>query len=245
MAIVKTGDWQRPCTTCGRSPADGAVFTPARTAEGKAARRSACADCCNAKAKEHREQGRCSDSWEPGGDWSRPCKRCGRSGNDVDFDVGARRYGKLYRKSYCRPCAVDHSVDYDRRNPAKAMRREAKRDRDYPKERQERKARDSSELRRATKRANVRNNYGISLEDYEFRFELQGGACTICEDGITLDRGNKELRTAHLDHDHETGKIRDFLCDRCNVMLGMARERTDIFLAAIDYLEVRHRGGSG
>lgn len=60
----------------------------------------------------------------------------------------------------------------------------------------------------------------------------QKGKCAIC--GIEETNLKRSLR---LDHDHRTGKIRGFLCDRCNVVLGMCVDSTEIFISMISYLE--------
>lgn len=44
-----------------------------------------------------------------------------------------------------------------------------------------------------------------------------------------------------LDHNHQTGALREFLCSRCNAMIGMARESKAVLFAAVQYLE-KHNG---
>ncbi len=241
MSTVLIGNWDRPCSKCGQSPADGALFTATKITEKGQYRRGACSDCLNVQAKDYRAAGQFADSWEKAGDWTRPCIKCGREGNSDDFDVGSKRHSKLYRKSYCRVCAAEKSAEHDRANPEQAKAREARRDpRDWPAERIAKWKKDPDKLRRTIKNANIRAKFGISLEDYEFRFELQGGFCTICDREISLSGTGKDK--ACLDHDHETGELRDFLCPSCNSMIGMAQEDLSILCSAIKYLEVCHRG---
>lgn len=42
----------------------------------------------------------------------------------------------------------------------------------------------------------------------------QKSKCAICKTKI-------ELNTAHLDHNHKSGKIRGVLCQSCNLKLGI------------------------
>lgn len=58
----------------------------------------------------------------------------------------------------------------------------------------------------------------------------QGDACAICG----------EASPQHLDHDHESGKTRQLLCQRCNQGLGLFRDEPIFLRAAADYVE-RHR----
>jgi len=61
--------------------------------------------------------------------------------------------------------------------------------------------------------------YGITRDEYEAKLANQGTRCMIC--GST-DPGKQGL--FHLDHDHETGVIRDFLCSACNQGLGYFKD---------------------
>lgn len=61
----------------------------------------------------------------------------------------------------------------------------------------------------------------------------QGLACAICH----RKQSHKALAR---DHDHGTGKLRGFLCDRCNRAIGLLGDSPVLLRAAADYLE---RGG--
>ena len=51
--------------------------------------------------------------------------------------------------------------------------------------------------------------YGISLKEYKQKLETQKGKCVICN-------GDDKNRSLSVDHNHNTGEIRDLLCSRCN-----------------------------
>lgn len=72
--------------------------------------------------------------------------------------------------------------------------------------------------------------YGMTIEDYDRMFAEQNGGCAIC--------GGTPTRTEHLhvDHDHETGRIRGLLCDSCNLGLGKFRDDPDVLAKAAAYL---------
>jgi 5-methylcytosine-specific restriction endonuclease McrA len=86
--------------------------------------------------------------------------------------------------------------------------------------------------RKAIRLKDTARRYGISLDALRDLIDESNGTCHIC--GQT-DVG-KELA---VDHDHQTGAVRGLLCQRCNIMIGMALESTATLLAAIAYLE-RH-----
>lgn len=74
--------------------------------------------------------------------------------------------------------------------------------------------------------------YGITHDEFLALLEAQGGVCAIC--GNSED--SKGIRQLGVDHDHKTGMIRGLLCNRCNPMLGYARDDIAVLQAAIVYL---------
>src|SRR5262245_17721506 len=71
--------------------------------------------------------------------------------------------------------------------------------------------------------------YGISDDDRDALLASQGGVCAICR--------QKSERPLGIDHCHSSGKVRGFLCFKCNAGLGMFNDDTDRMRAAIAYLE--------
>lgn len=89
-----------------------------------------------------------------------------------------------------------------------------------------------------TKKRNAHflHTYGISLAEYEQKLVDQGNICMICGTSL-LSTG---LLT-HLDHDHKTGNLRDFLCTNCNRGLGSFKDSVTNLENAILYLKT-HNG---
>jgi DNA-binding transcriptional MerR regulator len=63
-------------------------------------------------------------------------------------------------------------------------------------------------------RIKLRQNFGLTIEQYADMLSEQDGVCAICH-GI-----NASGRRLAVDHDHVTGKIRGLLCSQCNTSLG-------------------------
>jgi len=78
----------------------------------------------------------------------------------------------------------------------------------------------------------LKRTYGLSLVAYRSLVENQNGKCAIC-------RGPPNGRVLKLvvDHNHETGKIRELLCDACNRALGFFKDDPSRLRAAAFYLE--------
>jgi hypothetical protein len=79
---------------------------------------------------------------------------------------------------------------------------------------------------------------GITLDDYDRMYAAQDGRCAICREI------NKFKRRFHVDHCHATGRVRSLLCNTCNTGLGSFRDRTDLMLAAVQYLNA-HKTATG
>lgn len=92
--------------------------------------------------------------------------------------------------------------------------------------------------REAMRHYGLKRYYGLSPEEFGAMMAAQGGVCAICEKPETAVF-NGRVKEMHVDHNHETGVIRDLLCYRCNSMLGSAKETPETLRAAADYLE-RH-----
>lgn len=82
--------------------------------------------------------------------------------------------------------------------------------------------------------------YGLTTAQYGEMLEAQGGVCALCGKAQTIVRFGRTVRLA-VDHDHETGQIRQLLCHHCNAGLGAFQDDPNLLAKAIAYLE-RHRG---
>lgn len=95
--------------------------------------------------------------------------------------------------------------------------------------------RDIEAARRYRRDWNYKKNHGISLDEVEAMEANQNG-CAICG-GPPVGRRNQY----HLDHCHETGKVRELLCHHCNLLLGNAKDNPDVLRNAVEYLEKHAR----
>jgi hypothetical protein len=59
--------------------------------------------------------------------------------------------------------------------------------------------------------------------------EAQGSMCLICRRPITA-------KSAHVDHDHATGKVRGILCFPCNSGMGHFADDPEVLCRAARYL---------
>lgn len=85
------------------------------------------------------------------------------------------------------------------------------------------------------KEYHLRQEYGLSLEQYDGLAEMQNGACAICH--ASISRGGWKYDSLVVDHNHSTGAVRGLLCRHCNTGLGFFFDRPDFLRNAADYLE--------
>jgi hypothetical protein len=70
----------------------------------------------------------------------------------------------------------------------------------------------------------------MTVADVDAMLDSQHGVCAICQ----------TAPAAHVDHDHQTDKVRGLLCFRCNAALGQLGDDPLVVRRAARYLE---RGG--
>lgn len=115
-----------------------------------------------------------------------------------------------------RSVTVQMTSDYDR---VRAERRKRQRDKD-------------PSLRRRWKSAQLKYQYGISVDDFDDMYRSQGGTCKICKTPFE----SKGSRRACVDHCHKGGQIRGLLCVLCNAGIGHFSESVELIEAAAEYV---------
>lgn len=91
----------------------------------------------------------------------------------------------------------------------------------------------------AQRERDLKSRYGLSLEDYDKMTVAQQGQCAVC--GIKEEMLKDVYKSHHarfcVDHNHETGEVRQLICHKCNTLVGYLETRAGILQKALDYLE--------
>jgi Recombination endonuclease VII len=77
------------------------------------------------------------------------------------------------------------------------------------------------------KQYQLRRRYGMDEVDLAWLSLRQGNVCAICGKAGGL----------HVDHDHESGRVRGLLCFNCNRALGYLQDDLDVLRGALNYLK--------
>ena len=78
----------------------------------------------------------------------------------------------------------------------------------------------------------LQKEYGIDYQKYLEMLDNQNGKCAICG---TSDTGGR--KAFHVDHCHNTKKVRGLLCGNCNSGIGNLRDDINLLQRAIEYLQ--------
>ncbi|WP_399495315.1 endonuclease VII domain-containing protein [Streptomyces sp. P9(2023)] len=73
----------------------------------------------------------------------------------------------------------------------------------------------------------LKRSYGITEAERDEMIKEQVGVCCIC----------LAAPAEHVDHCHETGRVRGVLCFSCNAALGQFKDRPDAMRRAAAYVE--------
>ncbi|MDX3518571.1 endonuclease VII domain-containing protein [Streptomyces scabiei] len=72
-----------------------------------------------------------------------------------------------------------------------------------------------------------KRKYGLTPAELDMMIAEQQGICCIC----------LAAPAEHVDHCHETGRVRGVLCFSCNAALGQFKDRPDVMRRAATYVE--------
>jgi hypothetical protein len=153
------------------------------------------------------------------------CPACQRLLLVSEFHKNKRAYDGLYDR--CKACNSVVSNQWHRDKAQDSDYRERKNQR----AKEWRATNQGEKLTRAYKDANLRQNYGITIEQFETMLAAQGGRCAICRKPF------RRSFDTHVDHDHATGRVRGILCSACNNGLGRFRDDPAVLRHAARYLE--------
>ena len=82
-------------------------------------------------------------------------------------------------------------------------------------------------------RAGQVKRYGLTLDDFDAKFEAQSGTCAMCGAALRKHGERENMRgVAHIDHDHATGRVRGLICVSCNHFIGHIEKHNRGELAA-------------
>ena len=162
------------------------------------------------------------------------CSKCGTEQEIVLFNRD-RSKSSGYR-SWCKTCDnINSRIQY---NKDPQLRRDQRKEYYYENREDEIQRRgefrkNNVDMHRSHK---YKQLYGITLERFEEMRTSQKCSCAICGKHESQNK-NKKL---FVDHNHNTGKVRELLCHGCNTGIGLLQDDVDLLQKAMDYL-IKHK----
>lgn len=140
-----------------------------------------------------------------------------------------------YMRDYWKQRPEAYAAMIAKQKAKKTSTKTYRRNKDKPEFRAKRKTAGAKDwAKHRIKRANAAGarHHGLTVEEYLRRKE---GDCDIC--GGRTERGGHG-GWMHIDHCHETGKLRGTLCRKCNMNLGVYGDSIEKMERAIAYLRL-------
>jgi len=150
------------------------------------------------------------------------CSKCGIEKPASDFRLRGDRSNCLRYK--CIECERAYNREYGKRRNSDERRA-------YARAYYHKKKAENPQWALRRKQGKLLRQYGLTFKQYEAMLTACGGRCQICGGE---PNGHGQL---HVDHCHETGKVRGLLCGSCNMGLGNLGDNAASLRRALEYLE--------
>ena len=154
------------------------------------------------------------------------CTRCKTEKATSEFRASTR--GPL--SAWCKCCERAYQREIYANNPEKARERSANWRKKYAKKYADERKRNRGKYYAAE----ISKKYSIAKHEAERMIREDGLKCKAC--AVEFDP-QKPLQRRNLDHCHKSGKVRGFLCSRCNTVAGLVNDDTKILKSISLYLE--------
>lgn len=141
------------------------------------------------------------------------CKTCQKKKPTTEFYPNKNTKDKF--QSSCKTCALQLQKKWYEQNPSK--------NREWCKQYY-------SKNKHKWRERSYKNKYGLTIEEVNEMLLSQNNQCPICQSAF------KKTKYMNIDHNHQTGKMRQILCSKCNTAIGLLDENIERFRRAIDYL---------
>lgn len=169
-------------------------------------------------------------------------KHCAKCKEDKALESFSRA-----KDSYCTMCKKEYALNYRDGNDELKAKEKARHERymqtnhyqNYYQSIKETKKIYMAERRKENPFASVEHKFKLTADDYQMMLEAQDFVCAVCK------HPPEPGKRLFVDHDHSccSGQktcgrcVRQLLCNRCNLMLGHAKDNIETLKNAIKYLE--------
>lgn len=147
------------------------------------------------------------------------CTKCGEQKPLSEYHNSKKNKDKL--NYWCKPCTKINKAEWYKSNINKVLIRS-----------KQWALKNKEKRKLIARKSHLKIKYNMSLEDERKLINNQNNRCAICNNGIIV-----ELNKFHIDHCHNSGKVRGILCNYCNTGLGMFQDSQEYLKSAVKYLK--------
>jgi hypothetical protein len=147
------------------------------------------------------------------------CTKCSNQKPLSEYNKNKKRKDGL--SAWCKSCTKLSSAKWYKINANKVIARS----RQWALSNQEKKKLNS-------RKSHLKRKYNMSLEDEKKLIDNQKNKCAICNIEMITEQSK-----FHIDHCHNSGKVRGVLCNSCNTGLGMFKDSQEYLKSAVKYLK--------
>ena len=77
--------------------------------------------------------------------------------------------------------------------------------------------------------------YGIGYAEVKLMYDAQSGVCPICLKSLP-----EVFTQACVDHNHNSGRVRELIHRKCNMLVGVEENNPGFYQRLLDYMERHH-----
>ena len=166
----------------------------------------------------------------------RRCVKCDNFKHLSKFTKDKR--GREGYRSYCKECCQKYMRTYNAAHPQLVESRYA-----WAVENKERVAGYKRKSRAkimeygftAARVATLKSLFGLTPKQYMTFVRAQDGLCPGCKNTLPDDLGKQ-----HVDHNHDTGRVRGITCGNCNRGMGLLKDNAETLRNLADYIEAHN-----
>ena len=144
-------------------------------------------------------------------------KRCSKCGKELPLSAFYQRTGAKSHHSACKICEREMAKDWYERNKGKATAKV----KEWREQNPDAVKKYRADNRQKHYRQELVRKYCVDPAWFDEQLQRQGNSCVCCKRAFQW--GDKQT-TPNVDHCHATGKVRNFLCRRCNSVLGLIND---------------------
>ena len=160
-------------------------------------------------------------------------KQCSKCSSELPLSAFYQRTGAKSYHSACKVCERAMAKNWYESNKEKATAKV----REWRQQNADAVKQYRANNRHKHYRQELVRKYGVEPQWFDDQLQRQENSCMCCK--RQFQWGHKQT-TPHVDHCHDSQEVRGILCNRCNTVLGLCEDNTELLTTLARYLRKWH-----